>query len=122
MFHLLTKIVHCYISLKNERFFVLISCDAYSKRATNNNPHLSKRRGLLLLWLLVSILFRCIEAGASLLGVEVVVTYDQGAGIRGTWVEGVEVRTSSSPSPTPQKCIAKHREAELFPKAGNFCW
>ena len=25
MFHLLTKIVHCYISLTNERFFALIS-------------------------------------------------------------------------------------------------
>ena len=47
-------------------------------------------------------------------------TDDQGAGIRGTWVEGVEVRTSSSPSPTPQKCIAKHREAKLFPQGWEF--
>ena len=41
---------------------------------------------------------------------------------RATWVEGVELRTSSPPSPTPQKRIAKHREAELFPKAGIFYW
>jgi hypothetical protein len=44
-----------------------------------------------------------------------------GRGCRDTWVKGVELRTSSPPSPTPQKCIAKHREAELFPKAGNIC-